>query len=181
MRWIAVGVLILVILGSACGDDEADSQASSATSDTAPAVTEEDQLAGFSFTPPFGWRTEAKESEHGRGIVMMSPEAPTEFEGLSNEAWAFVPEETYADASAYVEAGLDLSSVSSTTSDATVAGAASAARVSVEGELEDGTIILTDYLIVVQTDGTILDLSCYGVAGYRNDSACQQLFESVSV
>ena len=162
-------------LVSACGDDDSDAAVdSTATQDGAV-------LEGFSFKPPRGWDVESRESDHGRGVVMTSPETPADLPGLANEAFAFVPAETYDNAASYVETGLDLASVSSTVTDVNVAGAASAARVAVEGGLEDGTTIVTDYLIVVRNDGTTLDLSCYGVDGRRDDSQCEQLFDSLSL
>ena len=180
MRWSGVVAIVVgAALVSACGDDDSGAAVdSTATQDGAAA---HEVLEGFSFKPPTGWDVESRESEHGRGIVMMSPETPADIPGLANEAFAFVPAETYDNAASYVETGLDLVSVSSTVTDANVAGAASAARVAVEGSLEDGTTIVTDYLIAVRNDGTTLELSCYGVGGRRDDSQCEQLFNSVSL
>ena len=165
-------------LMSACGDDDSDAAVDSAATEAAAEARE--VLEGFSFKPPPGWDVESREGEHGRGVVMTSPETPADLPGLANEAFAFVPAEKYDNAASYVETGLNLASVSSTVTGANVPGA-SAARVAVEGVLEDGTTIVTDYLIAVRNDGTTLDLSCYGVGGRRDDSQCEQLFHSVSV
>jgi hypothetical protein len=176
-------VVVAIVLGAAlvsgCGDDDSD-VGSGPTTTEATAVAQE-VLEGFSFTPPPGWDVESRESEHGRGIVMTSPETRPDLPELPNEAFAFVPSETFDSATSYVETRLDLGSVSSRVTEADVAGAASAARVAVEGDLEDGTTIVTDYLIAVRDDGTTIELSCYGVKDRRNESRCEQLFDSLSL
>ena len=166
-------------LVSACGDDDSDTAVDSTATKAGAGAHE--VLEGFSFKPPPGSDVASREGEHGRAVVMTSPETPADLPGFPTQAVAFVPAETYDNAASYVETGLNLASVSSTVTDANVAGAASAARVAVEGGLDDGTTIVTDYLIAVRDDGTTLDLSCYGVDGRRDDSQCEQLFHSVSL